>query len=158
MRDNEKTKAQLIAELDILRKQLSQNERIGEQDVTLMEDPFISILKNQVYNIFIIDYNDLSKGIKIKSIHSTSEEEEALFGARIGKQYSFVKKDLLSPAIFSIISEVKNSGKPAHQIINLFDKQEYNFWCDVLITPEDSHRLLLFYKNVTEIDKLVQVL
>jgi len=100
------------------------------------------------------------KGINdfVTYVDKTSEEEEALFGARIGKQYSFVKKDLLSPAIFSIISEVKNSGKPAHQIINLFYKQEYNFWCDVFITPEDSHRLLLFYKNVTEIYKLVQVL
>ena len=69
-----KTKSQLIDELTELRKQINDKSNTGDSQYVSNKNSFMSMLKNQVYNVFKLKANAKSGNFHIQSFFSTANK------------------------------------------------------------------------------------
>lgn len=153
MGDRKKTKDQLITEIVKLRGQLHAKEENIQNPDKLIQDRFISIIKNQVYNVFKIGLKEFPGKLSIKAVYSNISDKN-IFKLNPNSETTILEKNGIPLSIFTLIQKLIKTEKPVHEIINICNENSEGIWCDLFLIKENDEQIFLFYRDLTEINNL----
>ena len=153
MGDYQKTKDQLITEIVKLRNLLHAAEKNTQDSDNHVQDRFISIIKNQVYNVFLIGIKEFPEIVTIKAVYSNINEKN-IFNLNPTGEFTTLKKNKIPLSIFTLIKKLISTGEPVHEIIKICSETVEGIWCDLFLIKEKEDQIFLFYRDMTEINNI----
>lgn len=166
MKDEDKTKAELIKKLKILRKEreksalhdLTERKQI-EEVIQESESRFRELFKHMSSGVVIYEAKDNGRDFIIKDFNRAAEKiekvkKEDIIGKSVLKVFPGVKDF----GLFKIFQEVCKTGKPQHYPISQYKDQKITGWRENYVYKLPSGEIAAIYDDITERKQAVQEL
>lgn len=158
MKDENKTKVELIKELKFLREEQKKGvfKDIGklkkvEQSIQESESRFRELFKNISSGVAIYEAKNNGRDFVIKDFNQAAEKiekakKEDIIGESVLKVFPGVKDF----GLFKVFQEVYKTGMPQHHPISLYKDQRITGWRENYIYKLPSGEIVAVYDDITE--------
>lgn len=158
MKDEDKTKAELIKELKTLRKEREKSalndlteRKQTEQVIRESESRFKELFNHMSSGVAVYEAKDNGKDFIIKDFNRAAEKidkvnKEDIIGESVLKVFPRVKDF----GLFKIFQEVYKTGMPQHHPISLYKDQRITGWRENYIYKLPSGEIVAVYDDITE--------
>jgi len=157
MKDKDKTKEQLIAELVKLRQKITELEemknksKIAEKSLLENENRFNELFNHISSGVAVYEAKDNGRDFIIKDFNRAAEKidkikKEEIVGKSVLKVFPGVK-DL---GLFKVFQEVYKTGKPQHYPISLYKDQRITGWRENYVYKIPLGEIVAVYDDIIE--------
>ena len=158
MKNEDKTKAELIKELKFLREEREKEvfkditkSRQAEQAIQESENRFRELFNHMSSGVAVYEAKNDSKDFIIRDFNRAAEKidkvkKEDIIGKSVLKVFPGVK-DL---GLFKVFQEVYKTGKPQHHPISLYKDQRITGWRENYTYKLPSDEIVAVYDDITE--------
>ncbi|HAJ33181.1 MAG TPA: hypothetical protein DCK79_07385 [Candidatus Atribacteria bacterium] len=158
MEDENKTKAELIKELKLLREErekgvfkditkLKQTEEVIQES----ESRFRGLFKYMSSGVAIYEAKNNGKDFTVKDFNRAAEKIEKVKKEDIiGKSVLKVLPGVKDFGLFKVFQEVYKTGKPQHHSISLYKDQRITGWRENYVYKIPSGEIVVVYDDITE--------
>ncbi len=158
MKDENKTKAELIKELKFLREErekgvfedTTEHKKV-EQIILESENRFRELFTHMSSGVAIYEAKDNGKDFIIKDFNRAGEKmskvkRENIIGKSVLKVFPKVK----TFGLFKVFQEVYKTGKPQHYPISFYQDQRISGWRENYVYKLPSGEVIAIYDDITE--------
>lgn len=158
MKDEDKTKAELLKELEILRKErekgafrdIAECKRV-EQAIRESEKRFRELFNHINSGVTIYEAKDNGKDFIIKDLNRAGEEIEKVKKEDIiGKSVLNVFPGVKNFGLFRVFKEVYQTGKHQHHPISFYQGKRISGWRENYVCKLPSGEIVAIYDDTTE--------
>ncbi|MCD4683057.1 MAG: hypothetical protein K8R86_07215, partial [Bacteroidales bacterium] len=160
MKDQEKSKTQLLSEINDLKERINILEHQHQEKIILAgsnENGFAFLFEKMKSNVVILESDDNASDSKIKAFFGSNGNNKATERKiYIGKQVTSVFPGLVNSGLIEILKIVLHSGEPEHHIFK--DESDINQpkWKDYFFVKTSDQEIITYYTDVTEIRNLIK--
>jgi len=158
MKDEDKTKEELIKELKTLRKERGKRvfknfteRKQAEQAIQESENRFRELFNHMSSGVVVYEAKDNGKDFIIKDFNRAAEKiekvkKEDIIGKSVLKVFPGVKDF----GLFKVFQKVYKTGKPQHHPISLYKDQRIAGWRENYVCKLPSGEVAAIYDDITE--------
>jgi len=156
MKDENKTKVELIKELKFLREEREKGvfkdiTKQTEQVIQESEARFKELFNHMSSGVAVYEAKDNGKDFIIKDINRAAEKiekvkKEDIIGKSVLKVFPGVKDF----GLFKVFQEVYRTGKPQHHPISLYEDQRIAGWRENYVYKLPSGEIAAVYDDITK--------
>ena len=158
MKDENKTKAELIKELKLLREELKKGtfkeiteHKQAEQAIQVSENRFRELFNHISNGLAIYEAKDDGKDFIIKDFNRAGESIDKVKKEDIiGKSILKVSPSVKDFGLFKVFQEVYKTGKPQRHPISIYQDQRISGWRENHVYKLSSGEIMVVYEDITE--------